>query len=173
MKQLEVTEKRIGDSTFFIKPFPAFLAANISGDLVAVITPILGALIPVLGSEAKEGEKTENILDKSVDDALPALSKAFSSLSGDDFERIMKKLLTDNKNISVECEATDGDVKLLTYDLANEVFCGDIQDMYMLCWEVIRINFSGFFKKLGARSGSLLGTIQKVAPGLTVTESLT
>ena len=76
----------------------------------------------------------------------------------------MKKLLVDHKNVSVEGEATGGDVKQLTLDLANEVFCGEIQDMYILCWEVIKLNFGGFFKKLGAQSGNLQGIIQTATP---------
>ena len=78
----------------------------------------------------------------------------------------MKKLLIDNKNISVEGEATDGDTKPLTMDLANEVFCGEIQDMYILCFEVIKINFKGFFEKIGAQFGSLKTQAQTMAPGL-------
>ena len=42
---------------------------------------------------------------------------------------------------------------LLDQDTANEVFCGEIQDMFLLMWYVIQVNFSGFFKKLAARFG--------------------
>ncbi len=92
-------------------------------------------------------KKPKNIMDVDVEDALPALTSAFSSISGDKFERLTKKLLIDHKNISVVCEATDGEVKLLNYDLANEVFCGDVQDLYILCFEVIGLNFKGFFQE--------------------------
>ena len=92
-------------------------------------------------------ESTNREWELHTEDALPVLTSAFSSISGDKFERLMKKLLIDNKNISVESEATDGEVKLLSYDLANEVFCGDVQDMYILCFEVIRLNFKGFSRK--------------------------
>lgn len=173
MKQMETTEKKIGDSTFYIKPFPAFVAANISGDLAALITPLLGGLAPLLG----EGEnKEENVMDRDVGDVLPSLSAAFSSLSGDKFERLMKKLLIDHKNIAVVNEdVTDGEVQVLTYDTANEVFCGEVQDMYILCWEVIRLNFKGFFKKLGARFGGVIqGLMSKVENPSTVSgETLT
>lgn len=160
MKQMEVVEKRIGENTFYLRPFPAFVAANISGDLAAVISPILGSLTPLLGGSGKNG----NILDIEVEDALPALSTAFNGLSGDKFERLMKKLLVDHKNISVEAEATGGQVAIMDYATANEVFCGDVQDMYILCWEVIKLNFSGFFKKLGAQFGNLQGVIQTMTP---------
>lgn len=168
MKQMEVTEKKIGESTFYIKPFPAFTAVNISGDLAAILTPLLGGIASLLGT----GEnRPENIMDVNVEDALPAISTAFSGISGDKFERLMKKLLIDYKNISVECEATDGDTKLLNYDLANEVFCGDVQDMYILCFEVIRLNFKGFFEKIGAQFGGLKGLLSGQAPNTADTET--
>ena len=73
----------------------------------------------------------------------------------------MKKLLIDHKNVSVEGETTDGEVKLLTYDIANEVFCGDVQDMFVLCFEVIKLNFNGFFKKMAAQFGGLTEALKK------------
>lgn len=159
MKQMETIEKKIGESTFYLRPFPAFVAANISGDLAAVISPVLGSLTSLVGN----GDNA-SIMNIEMDRAIPALSSAFNGLSGDAFERLMKKLLVDHKNVSVEGETTGGDVKQLTLDLANEVFCGEIQDMYILCWEVIKLNFGGFFKKLGAQSGNLQGIIQTATP---------
>mgnify|MGYP001519902138 CR=1 FL=1 len=137
MKQMEVTEKQIGESTFYIKPFPAFTAVNISGELAAILSPLLGGVAALVGGGSNEegsSEKPKNIMD------------------------------VDHKNISVVCEATDGEVKLLNYDLANEVFCGDVQDLYILCFEVIRLNFKGFFKKIGAQFGSLKELLQNQAP---------
>jgi len=169
MKQMEVTEKKIGESTFYIKPFPAFTAANISGELASVITPIIGSIAPLLGGS--EGGNV-NIMDAELDQALPAVTNAFSGLSGEKFEVLMKKLLIVHKNISVENEeATEGEAKLLTYDLANEVFCGEVQDMYLLCFEVIKLNYKGFFKKLGARFGNLQGLLEKMSPSSANTEN--
>lgn len=167
MKQMEVTEKRIGENVFYIKPFPAFTSANLSGELAALLAPMLGSLAPLFGTN--DG----NIMDVDVSEAMPSLTQAFSVLSGDKFERIMKRLLVDSKNISFSGEITDNEVKLLTYDLANEVFCGEIQEMYMLCFEVIKLNFGGFFKKLGTQSGNLQDIVQKVIPGPNNTENST
>ena len=105
MKQMEVTKKEIGENTFYIKPFPAFVAVNISGELVSVLSPLLGGIAAVVGAgSGGEGsdEKPKNIMDVDVEDALPAITSAFSSISGDKFERLMKKLLIDNNNVSVE-----------------------------------------------------------------------
>ena len=150
LKQMEVTKKKIGGSTFYIKPFPAFTAANISGDLAAVLTPLLGAAASVSGKKDGDG-------GKEADDreAAAALGSALSGLSGDQVEKVLRKLLTDYRNISVEAEATDWNVKPLAFDLANEIFCGSIEDMLTLCIEVIKLNYGGFFGKLGIRFGDL------------------
>ena len=167
MKQMEVTEKRIGENAFYIKPFPAFTSANLSGELISLLAPVLGSLAPLFGTD--EG----SVMDVELGEALPSLSRAFSTLSGDKFERMMKRLLIESKNISIEGGVTEGEVKLLTFDLANEVFCGEILEMYMLCFEVIKLNFGGFFKKLGTQSGSLQAMIQKIVPSSNDTEDST
>jgi len=160
MKQMEVTEERIGEYTFYIKPFPAFAAANLSGELDALITPMLAGI----ASAAGETGGADDIMNLNAEEAIPAVSGAFSDISGEKLEKLIKKLLIDHRNISVEGEATDNSAKLLTYDLANEIFCGEVQDMYILCFYVIRLNFSGFFRKLGTRFGSLQGAMQNLTP---------
>lgn len=169
MKQLEVTQKTIGEAMFYIKPFPAFTAANISGELVSTLGPLLGGTLGAVAGSRNAG----NIMDMDVEEALPSISTAFAGLSGDKFERLMKKLLIDSQNISVAAQATNGEVKVMDLDIANEVFCGEVQDMYILCFEVIRLNFKGFFKKIGARFGSLQGLLQAVTPTGENTESST
>lgn len=159
MKQMQTVEKVIGENTFYIKPFPAFIAANISGDLSSLIAPLIGCIAVVAGGK---DEQEIDIMNIEVEKTLPYITSAFSSLSGEKFERLMKKLLTDSRNISVEGNATEGKIMVLDNDLANEVFCGEVQDMYVLCFEVIKINYNGFFKKLGTQYGNLLETLQKV-----------
>lgn len=175
MKQMEITRKVIGDNAFYIKPFPAFVAVNISGDLAAVLSPLLGGIATLFGGTAAQAQSGEtdstNIMDMDVSEAVPVLANAFSSLSGDKFERLMKKLLIDYENVSVEGDATEGKTMRLTYDLANEVFCGDVQDMYILCFEVIKLNYSGFFKRLGVQSGSLKELTRKLKPNTAASES--
>ena len=176
MKQTDVIEKVIGDAHFYIRPFPAFVAANISGDLAALVTPMLASLAPLFEDKKEDGTtepKEFDIMNLDVAQALPAVSSAFSGLNGATFEKLMRKLLTDNGNISVECEATDNNVKLMDYDTANAVFCGEIQDMFILCFEVIRINFGSFFKKLVSRFGGLQGAIDKLTGATKNTANLT
>lgn len=169
MKRMERTEKVIGENTFYIVPFAAFTATNISAELSAVLSPMLGSMGAMIGnidaeaamraasqpsfnagSEAEEdrGVTASDIMNMDMEKVLPALASAFGSLSGDRLERLMRRLLVDHKNISVEGEITDGRVVTLDKDLADEVFCGDIQDMFILCYEVIKVNFGGMIAKL-------------------------
>ncbi len=160
MKLMEVTEKKIGECTFYIKPFPAFVSSNISGEIATVIIPVLGALAPLMGGNGDDFD----IGNVNVEDAIPAISNVLSDISGDKIEKLMKKLLINYKNISVECEATNGETKVLDYDLANEIFCMELENMYILCYEVIRLNYGGFFEKLGTRFGNLKGVPLKIIP---------
>lgn len=183
MKRMETTEKVIGENTFYIRPFAAFTASNVSCEAIAVLSPIIGGLAPLFGNMEKEetskadkgdGSDAMDWMDMDIEAALPSITDALSNVSGDKVEHLMKRLLVDYGNISVEGPDTDGNVKKLDRDLADEVFCGEIQDMVILCYEVIKLNFRGFFKKLGARSGSLTERFRRtVAPTLVSGESST
>lgn len=177
MKRMERTEKVIGENTFYIVPFAAFTATNISAELSAVLSPMLGSMGAMIGNidvnaamraanqpsftaenaaDEDRGVSLTDIMNMDMEKVLPALAAAFGSLSGDRLERLMRRLLVDNKNISIEGKITEGRTVTLDKDLADEVFCGDIQDMFILCYEVIKVNFGGFFKKLGAQFGRQL-----------------
>ena len=154
MKRFEPKEVIVSDRTFHIFPFGAFKAANLSGELAQIAIPLLTAITALPSSG--DGE---NPLDRDLSELTPALASAFDSLSGDKVESLLKKLLTQSQNVSIDLE--NGETVVLTEDLVNEVFCCDIIGIYQLAFEVIRTNFGGFFEKLGNLSGSVT---EKVAP---------
>lgn len=146
MKQHEVkSEKEIGGVKFYIRAFPAFLAANISGEIGSALAPAMAGIVPLV---AQRGQTDVMNVDVSQ------FSAALSGMSGDKVETFLKKLLTKHGNISVD---TDDGVKLLDNDLANEVFCGEVQNMFILAFEVIQANYGNFFAKLMQQFG-----VQKV-----------
>lgn len=151
MKQFDAKEKTIGDNTFYIRPLPAFSATNLSGELAGLITPILASIAPLVGN---------GISDMELDElATPAFTGALSSMSGDKVEKLMKKLIIQYGTISVDYE---NETVKLTEDIANEIFCGEVHEMFLLAYEVIRINFNGFFGKLTGQFG-LEGLLTKMA----------
>lgn len=172
MKQLESREVTVGENIFYIRPLPAFKAANLSGELAALVLPLVTGLTSLIPAGTTAENMGNGLFDIDVKDAGPAISAAFSSLSGDKIEAILKHLLIAGKNISVEVPGEK--VQILTEDLANEVFCEDVQDMFILAFEVIRTNYNGFFKKLGGRFGPVVEALkQTVTPSQTSTESST
>lgn len=155
MKQFTPTVKTIGDNKFYIRPFPAFTAAKMTGDLANVAAPLLAALAPLIikyapGNKASGGKKA---LDADISEVAPALSGAFSGLTGDALESLCRELLTAHGNASVSIGGDDSNNQLMDEKIANELFCGDVDEMFMLMFEVIKVNFSGFFKKLAAQYG--------------------
>jgi len=162
MKQHDVKSKNtLNGNTFYLRPFSALKAANMSGEIMSLLTPVLAGIAPIVAGAEIKGDNI-SLFDIDAEKAAPHLANAMSGISGDKLELLLKKLLIQYKNISVELEG-EKEAQHLTEDLANELFCGETQDMFILAFEVIKVNYSGFFKKLGGRFGAALNILtQKV-----------
>lgn len=155
LKQLEVTEFQLDDHTFYVKPFPAMKSASISTDVAKVIGPVIGGLFTAIrpGANTNSAENLLSAIDPQK--AVSVLGTAFSSLDGEEMERIIRRLLLDYGNVSLSGPYTENRVKPLDMDAINEVFCYNAQDIFVLCWDVINLNFKGFFGKLRLQFGNL------------------
>lgn len=154
MKLQDPVNVTVGGNEFYIRPFSAFKAANISGDIVKVVVPILGSVLPAFNAS-----NMSNLMDQDIMELAPTITSGFESLSGDKCEKLLRELLIKNGNIAVKI---DGEGTPLTEDLCNELFCGEVQDMYILAFHVIKTNYSGFFKKLGTQSGNVAELAKKI-----------
>lgn len=156
LKQMEPTKETVGGYNFYIKPFAAFKAANLTGELASVLAPLLGALAPLVSDQ-----KEWSLMDVDAAQAAEALSNC-TNISGDKMEKLMQKLLLGG-HIVVELPDEEGEFKpeRLDMDIANEIFCGEVQDMFILCFHVIKLNFNGFFKKIAGLSGKAGSAIPK------------
>lgn len=160
MKRQDPITKTIGEYNFYIRPFGAMTASHMTGDLAALVTPILGAIAPVAGKYLNDDDGS--LLDVDVADLGPVLTSAFTSLTGDNLERMMGQLLIDHKNIHFD-SIENHEVKLLDRDELDEIFCMELQDMFLLAFEVLKLNYSGFFRKLAGRFGNLDEILAKLA----------
>ena len=152
LKQLQTHEKRIGEYRYFIRPFRAFVAANLSAELINLVSPVLSMIAPLIGQISDASDV--NIMDMDAEKIFNSASPALAKLDADKLESVMKTLLVTYRNVSVEGPGVDG-TEVLSQDLADEIFCTGLDEMFILCFEVVRINYAGFFMKLGARSGGL------------------
>lgn len=155
MKRTEVSQTReISGNVFYVRPFGAWKAANIGGEVIALLTPMFAAVAPLLqGAEGENGEIS--LLDVEAEKAAPHLAGAMSGLSGAKVEGLLKKLLTDHGNVSVQ-PAGKKEAVFLTEDMADEMFSGAAPDMFLLAFDVLKANYGGFFGRLGGQFGSLL-----------------
>ncbi len=156
LKQLEPVVETVGDYKFYITPFPALKAANMTGELASLMLPLFGALAPLVkDSEKKEdsGKKENGLMDIDAGEAATAIASSVT-IDGNKMEKLIQKFLLGG-HITVVLEDDDGEPEgyRLDMDILNEIFCGEVQDMFILCFYVIRINFSGFFGKLAGLSG--------------------
>lgn len=172
LRQTEPKKETIGEYNFYIRPFPAMVAANLTGDLASLLTPVLAALLPLVKGEKKDEDSKDtdgDLMDIDVDQAAASMAKSMEGFSGQRVESMMKKLLVAHKNVVVELPRLDEDdvetgefeQEILDMDLVNELFCGEVQDMFVLAFYVIRLNFNGFFKKLAGRFGKAGGALVK------------
>ena len=109
-RRMEGKEVNLGGINFLIYPFGAFTAANLSGELTGMLLPAAGALAPLLGGDKKLS------LDDDVLEATPQIAQAFSMVSGDKIEGLLKKLLC-SKNIVLRDKG-----EYLTEEMADEIF---------------------------------------------------
>ena len=156
MKMQDATEVAISENKFYVRPFSAFTAANISGEVIKVVMPVLGSLLPFMNTKEDGG----SLLDEDIKDIAPEITKGFEALSGDKCEMLLRRLLIKHNNIAVDKE---GEAVPLTEDAVNDLFCGEVQDMYILAFHVIKVNYGGFFKKLDGQSGKAVELLKKIA----------
>jgi hypothetical protein len=166
MKQIEPKRVTICEVEFAIYPFGAMKAANLSGELGRFLGPIVAGVLPLIGSN-------EDVLQMDLKAAMPLVTEAFSSLDGDVVEKLLRKLILDgNINCRYMDESTGKFIQSkLTQELADSIFCQQVDELYKLAFEVINLNYSGFFKKLLDQYGDLSQKTQNVV--LRSTESLT
>ena len=150
---LNTKEVQIDGITFFIFPFPVFTAARLTAQLSKVLSPILGGVIALLGSEDETGEDTEKDLSENVVAAIPTFTAAMQGLSPVEFEKLARELLVNSRNIAFKNQDYPNG-EILTEDAVNAIFAGNTQNMYILAFHVIKENYGGFFGKFKIPSGN-------------------
>lgn len=150
---LNTKEVQIDGISFFISPFPVFTATRITAQLSKVLSPILGGVIALLGSEDETGEDTEKDLSENVVAAIPAFTAAMQGLSPVEFEKLARELLVNSRNIAFKNQDYPNG-EILTEDAVNAIFAGNTQNMYILAFHVIKENYGGFFGKFKIPSGN-------------------
>lgn len=164
-RMIQPTKRDIGKFTFYIYPLPAFTAANLSTEVVSLLSPLAGSIAGAFKTSGDSSSKDDSaekksLMDMDINEAAPYIAGAFSHLSADKVEKLIRALLLGG-NVAV-CEAESSDAEYLTEDKCNEVFRGNVQNMFVLAFYVLRENYGDFFVNIGSRSGDAIEAVKKM-----------
>ena len=132
----EVTLKTVDTATFYVQCFDPFTSLRVLGDLQRVLSPIVGSMV---GSSNETNFETINILSKSIGNICKGLH---DYVDGETLVKLVRMLVHEDY-ISVSIEG--GSPKRLSKDLVNLVFNGNPEGMLELAYEVVKVNYGGFF----------------------------
>ena len=148
---MEMRDVSIGEYQFKIRPFGAKDALYIFGDVASIILPILGTVS--VASDNKDAVSMEMFDGMDMD--KDSLVKALGRINGKALSKLVSELLLEHSNV-LALNPEDGRYKVMTEDDFDEIFCQYLAGMLNLCAEVIRLNFSGFFKDASTLFGGLI-----------------
>lgn len=132
----EIKLKTVNDVVFHVQCFDPFTALRVLGDLQRVLSPIVGSMV---GSANATGVESINILSKSISNICNGLHEY---VDGETLVKLIEMLVREDY-ISVSIEG--GTPKRLSKDLVNLVFNGNPGGVLELAYEVVKVNYGGFF----------------------------
>ncbi len=159
-KVMQPAEKQIGRYTFYIYPLPAFTAARLSTEVIGLLSPLVGGIVNAFKDSEDNSTEKKNLLDMDVSEAAPYIAGAFSSLSADKVEKLIRELLLGGQ-VAVRGDDSE-DAEYLTEDKCNEVFRGNTQNMFVLAFYVLKENYGDFFENIGIQSGNVTEAVKKI-----------
>lgn len=140
----------VGEYQFKIRPFGARDATYIFGDVASIILPILGTVS--VASNDKDAIHMEMFDGMDMD--KDSLVKALGRIDGRTLSKLVNELLLSHSNVRV-LNPENGVYEVMNEDAYDEIFCQYLAGMLILCAEVIRLNFSGFFSDASTLFGRL------------------
>ena len=132
----EIKLKTVNDVVFHVQCFDPFTALRVLGDLQRVLSPIVGSMV---GSANATDVESINILSKSISNICNGLHEY---VDGETLVKLIEMLVREDY-ISVSIEG--GTPKRLSKDLVNLVFNGNPGGVLELAYEVVKVNYGGFF----------------------------
>ena len=151
LKRMEMRDITVGEYRFKVRPFGAKDFIYIFGDVASIILPILGTVS--VASDNKDAVSMEMFDGMDMD--KDSLVKALGRINGKALSKLVSELLLEHSNV-LALNPEDGRYKVMTEDDFDEIFCQYLAGMLNLCAEVIRLNFSGFFKDARTLFGGLI-----------------
>lgn len=149
LANIEYKEKEIGGRLFKVRAMPPLKSLELLGDLQAVFTTGLSGNL----AEGKEGQK---FIDKDLDigNIIAGIGK---NLKGAALVSFATRIINEDYVNVKEPEAHE--FERLTQVKFNNIFIGNLKNMFLLMQFVLEVNYGDFFENLP----SLTGVVQALA----------
>jgi hypothetical protein len=144
---MEVVTKEIRGLKFQIIPFSARKGAHIEMKLMSVLMPVI---TPLLGNGKMDGE-----IDFSA--VGSAFQKAFGGLSEMEFDNLINGTIANCTYLPVG----GAPVQLNTEEGFNKAFTGNLLALYMLIFEVMKVNKFCFLELVDGQLMKITGSSAK------------
>lgn len=145
--KFEVKNRKIGANTFYVRAFPPLQGLKLYGDLQKAIT---AALKGGLTSNGETEDMKEALLGAQINIGA-ILAQLGESFNGEVLAQFSERLL-DAEYVSVKIKGEEEAV-MLTEDVINELFTGNLVEMLKLEKFIIEVNFGDFFALIPNLSG--------------------
>lgn len=147
---LDPKTETIDGHKWTVCPFPARRAIQLKVRLAKAIGPAIAELIPALGAlgkddpgDAKDQDAKADV-EASTEAALSAFPKAMACLAENLGEEEFTQTILDLMELSSR------DDTQITPEYFDTAFAGNFAEMYKAIWFILKVNYSDFFKGLGA-----------------------
>ncbi|MCD8201908.1 MAG: hypothetical protein LUD47_07580 [Clostridia bacterium] len=138
----ETKEYKVGGHSYFVKPFRAMTAVRLSADVLKIITPFFDGFV--------QGDNLSDLKNLDLSVIVDGLEKCLADTDGKQIEDALEKLLIRHDNIAVDY---DGQTQYLTEEILDEWMAGDIENIFVLAFYVVKENYQGFFARFSTQSG--------------------
>ena len=153
MKQ-KTTEIKIDDNVFYIQRLDPLSAIDLMVEVKDIFAGVADDSVGVLVDLATKYDG--NIFDANSSTAIiPILIKAIKRLDKETVRWLINELLFKSKKVSFKFDGK-GQAEPLDNDSLNTIFDDELQNIFILCAYVLKVNFGSFFGKLPTLFGDLM-----------------
>lgn len=145
--RFDVKNKKIGENTFYVRPLPPLTALRLYGDLQKTLT---ASLRGGLTTKGESDSITETLLNSDINIGN-IIAQLGANFNGEVLTQFTERLL-DKDYVSVKPKG-ETEAVVLDEQMVNELFTGNILEMFKLEFFVIEVNFGDFFDLIPNLSG--------------------
>lgn len=151
LASFEYKEKEIGGKSYKVRAMPPLKALELLGDLQAVFTTGLNGKITAEGQEAK------SLIDRDIN-AGAIIAGIGKNLKGPALVGFAQRLINEDY-VNVK-EAGQEDYERVTAAKFNNIFTGNLKNMFLLMHFILEVNYGDFFESVPSLTGLVeaLGT---------------